>query len=115
MFRLIAGTLQQQAAAAGAVQALAYSSDPTASLASALTGHGVVQPLVRILKTAPAAIRCAAAGALCNLALRSRDIQVIVTLPVFIPPPPSHHKGLPPSALLSCYFGCTISCVATYS
>lgn len=77
-----AGTLQQQAAAAGAVQALAYSSDPTASLASTLTGHGVVQPLVGILMTAPAAIRCAAAGALCNLAIKSRAIQVFPFAPL---------------------------------
>ena len=72
----LAGTLQQQAAAAGAVQALAYNPDPSASLASSLAEQGVIQPLVNILKTAPGAVRCAAAGALCNLALKSRPIQV---------------------------------------
>ena len=68
--------MQQQAAAAGAVQALAYCPDASASLASALAGHGVIEPLVKILKSAPRPMRCAAAGALCNLALRSHAIQV---------------------------------------
>lgn len=70
------GNLQQQAAAAGAVQALAYCPNSTTSLASALAGHGVIEPLVAILNSAPRAMRCAAAGSLCNLALQSCAIQV---------------------------------------
>lgn len=75
------GNLQQQAAAAGAVQAIAYCPSSPSSLAGALAAQGVVQPLVKILNTAPRAMRCAAAGALCNLALRDPAIQVILILP----------------------------------
>ena len=66
-----AGNLQQQAAAAGALQALAYCPSAGPDLANSIAVHGGVAPLVTMLSSAPQPMRCAAAGALCNIAFGS--------------------------------------------
>ena len=69
------GNVQQQAAAAGALQALMYCPGRL-DIAAAVASEGSVLPLVNILTTGPLPLRSAAAAALCNLALASPHNQV---------------------------------------
>ncbi len=71
-FLLHAGNLQQQAAAAGALQALTYCPGRL-DISAGIASEGGVPPLVT---TGPLPLRSAAAGALCNLALASPHNQV---------------------------------------
>ena len=67
--------MQQQAAAAGALQALMYCPGRL-DIAAGVASEGGIDPLVHIVKTAPLPLRSAAAAALCNLALASPHNQV---------------------------------------
>ena len=80
---LHAGNLQQQAAAAGALQALAYCPG-TLDISAGIASEGGVAPLVTMVTTGPLPLRSAAAGALCNLALASPHNQVCL-LPLIAP------------------------------
>ena len=71
-----AGNLQQQAAAAGAIQAIAYCPTMGPAFARTVAANGAIHPLVDMLTRGPVAMRCAAAGALCNLSLGCPDNQV---------------------------------------
>ena len=70
-----AGNLQQQAAAAGALQALTYCPGRT-DISAGIAGEGGIAPLVAMVTTGPLPLRSAAAGALCNLALANPPNQV---------------------------------------
>ncbi|KAL0027101.1 hypothetical protein WJX79_006042 [Trebouxia sp. C0005] len=71
------GNLQQQAAAAGALQALAYCPG-TLDISAGIASEGGVAPLVTMVTTGPLPLRSAAAGALCNLALASPHNQAAI-------------------------------------
>ena len=71
-----AGNLQQQAAAAGAIQAISYCPTMGPAFARTVAANGAIHPLVDMLSRGPVAMRCAAAGALCNLSLGCPDNQV---------------------------------------
>lgn len=75
-FLVCAGNLQQQAAAAGALQALAYCPSRGPTYARTIAAHDALQPLVDMLERGPVPMCCAAAGALCNLALACPENQV---------------------------------------
>lgn len=70
-----AGNLQQQAAAAGALQALSYCPGRL-DISAGIAAEGGIPPLVAMVTTGPLPLRSAAAGALCNLALASTQNQV---------------------------------------
>ena len=69
------GNLQQQAAAAGALQALTYCPGRT-DISAGIASEGGIGPLVSMVTNGPLPLRSAAAGALCNLALASPHNQV---------------------------------------
>lgn len=69
------GNVQQQAAAAGALQALMYC-PPGLDIAAGVASEGGIAPLLHMLGTGPLPLRSAAAAALCNLALASPHNQV---------------------------------------
>ena len=71
-----AGNLQQQAAATGAIQAISYCPTMGPAFARTVAANGALHPLVDMLSRGPVAMRCAAAGALCNLSLGCPDNQV---------------------------------------
>ena len=75
-----AGNLQQQAAAAGALQALTYCPGRT-DISAGIAGEGGIAPLVAMVTTGPLPLRSAAAGALCNLALANPTNQVSKCFP----------------------------------
>lgn len=79
MLSCFAGNLQQQAAAAGALQALAYCPDRL-DISAGIAAEGGIQPLVHMVTEGPMPLRSAAAGALCNLALASPHNQVCFLL-----------------------------------
>ncbi|KAK9794963.1 hypothetical protein WJX73_006109 [Symbiochloris irregularis] len=70
------GNLQQQAAAAGALQALAYCPSRGPAFAHTIATLDGLGPLVDVLEKGPVPMCCAAAGALCNLALACPQNQV---------------------------------------
>ena len=70
------GNLQQQAAAAGALQALAFCPSRGPTYARIIATHDALTPLVDMLEKGPVPMCCAAAGALCNLALACPENQV---------------------------------------
>ena len=70
-----AGNLQQQAAGAGALQALAFTPTST-ELARDIAKAGAINRLVAMLSHGPVPMRCAAAGTLCNLSLACPANQV---------------------------------------
>ena len=72
---MCAGNVQQQAAAAGALQALMYCPGRL-DIAASVASEGGITPLVEILRTGPLPLRSAAAAVLCNLALASPHNQV---------------------------------------
>lgn len=74
---LCAGNLQQQAAGAGALQALAYCPARGSAHARVIAKHDAILPLADMLHKGPIPMCCAAAGALCNLALACTDNQVM--------------------------------------
>ena len=69
------GNMQQQAAAAGALQALTYCPGRL-DISAGIASEGGIPPLVAMVTTGPIPLRSAAAGALCNLALASPHNQV---------------------------------------
>ena len=76
------GNLQQQAAATGALQALAFCPSRGPTYARTIATHDALRPLVDMLERGPVPMCCAAAGCLCNLALACPENQVRSLLPV---------------------------------
>ncbi|KAK9812888.1 hypothetical protein WJX72_005286 [[Myrmecia] bisecta] len=79
------GNLQQQAAAAGAIQALAYWPGGDTCCSQALAADGALAPLLRMLTGHHLPLRAAAAGALCNLALGCPENQAAIVAGGAIP------------------------------
>ncbi|KAK9836410.1 hypothetical protein WJX84_004398, partial [Apatococcus fuscideae] len=78
------GNLQQQAAGAGALQALAFTPHST-ELARDIAKAGAINRLVAMLSHGPVPMRCAAAGTLCNLSLACPANQASIVAAGAIP------------------------------
>lgn len=71
-----AGSLQQRAAAAGAIQALAVRTSGNSALPPELQSEPVVHYVINIMHTTPRPMQCATAGVVCNLASGLPEAEV---------------------------------------